>query len=357
MSNCFPKTSGHNFLLDRYPSLKTVLPVADLGTYPTPVNPLANLSRRFGHDIRIKRDDLTSSIYGGNKVRKLEFLLGDVLSCGYENVRTLGGVGSHHLLATARFASRAGLQVWAVTFPQPITTHTLAVKTAIAKENIRLFPARSLMDVPHSFYKMLRASAREQKKLYPIAAGGSSTLGVLGYVSAALELRNQIKRGETTKPDIIVVPLGSCGTAAGLLLGLKMAGLPCTIHGVRVTSSIVANSFNVYRLAWDAARLLNRLGVPAKSALSRPSSKACVKLHISGEQLGGGYGHITRRAKEAQRLSADLEGLTLDPTYTSKAMAHIISECKKLNNEKQKKQYKFLFWYTLSAMKRTKACS
>ncbi len=357
MSNCFPKTSRYNFLFDRYPSLKKVLPVVDLGLYPTPVDSLANLSRHFGHDIRIKRDDLTSSIYGGNKVRKLEFLLGDVLSRGYENVRTLGGIGSHHLLATARFASSVGLQVWAVTFPQPMTTHTLAVKNAIAEENIRLFPARSLMDVPRSFCKMLTASTREQKKLYPIPAGGSSSLGVLGYVSAALELAEQIKRGETIKPDIIVVPLGSCGTAAGLLLGLKIAGLPCTIHGVRVTSSIVANSFNVYRLAWDAARLLNRLGVPAISALSRPLGKTCVKLRISGEQLGGGYGHITRGAQEAQRLSADLEGLTLDPTYTSKAMAHIISECKRLNSRKQKKKYKFLFWYTLSSMKRTRECS
>lgn len=321
-----------------------------LGDFPTPANRLDALSAKLKGEIWVKRDDLTAGLYGGNKVRKLEFILADCLQRGCDGTWTVGGEGSHHLLAVARFAASEDLRTYAATFPQPLTMHTLQVKRALSREQICLFPSNGFHDFPLAVFKLLKTANRENKSLYRISAGGSCSLGVLGYVSAALELAEQVKQGVVPAPDVIVVALGSCSTAAGLLLGLEIAGLTCAIHAVRVTSSAVANRFNIYRLAWDAALLLARLGVPAVEILeNRTMKKGSVKLHIAGEQLGGGYGHFTRSSKEAERLLIDLEELRLDPTYTGKAVAHLIDRCNKVV---EKKTQCILYWHTLGKLEK-----
>jgi 1-aminocyclopropane-1-carboxylate deaminase/D-cysteine desulfhydrase-like pyridoxal-dependent ACC family enzyme len=310
-----------------------------LATLPTPIVRLDGLTRRLHGEIWIKRDDLSAPLYGGNKVRKLEYLLGAAQARGVNRVWTLGGAGSHHVLAVSLYARRLGLQSAAVTFPQPRTTHTARVSAAIAQSGCRLFAASSRAQVPLAGLRLWhwtllqrwRKSNSAPVRTCHIPAGGSSPLGALGYVHAGLELAAQIEAGVCPPPRTIVVALGSCGTTAGLLAGLEIAGHRCTIHAVRVADRPLANAFNVYRLAWGALRLLARTGrdpfaLKQKNRWPppwRPGFRG-VKLTVVPNQLGYGYGHPTSAGQRAIHLLQTSAGLTLDPTYTAKAFAHIL---------------------------------
>jgi D-cysteine desulfhydrase len=303
-------------LLARFPALVDRLPHERLVGVPTPVEHVAGLGAW------VKRDDLTAAPYGGNKVRKLELLLAEARRRGHRSVLTLGGTGSNHVLATAVYARALGFQAThAVLFPQPESeevTRRLGVLGELGVAVSRV-PGKAL--VPAGFVGRAFASLlRGQGAPFVIGPGGSSPLGALGYAGAALELAAQVEAGECPEPASVYVPLGSGGTAAGLLLGLRLAGLRSRLVAVQVVERPWASGAQAARLATRAARLLVSLGVPEAHLRFGPGD-----LVVVTDQLGPGYGASTPAATDAAARAAAEGGLVLDTTYAGKTLAALLA--------------------------------
>ena len=296
--------------------------MALLGTYPTPVERLARWSTGAS-ELWIKRDDLTSTTYGGNKVRKLELVLEEAKRQGKARVVTLGAVGSHHVLATGIYAQSFGLQVEAIVIGQPRSQHVLENARASVGQGVRMIPASNFAEAA------LLLGARVARGAYFIPAGGSSKLGTLAYVEAARELAAQIARGEMPEPDAIVVALGSGGTAAGLAAGVVAAGLRARVLGVTVA---------------EPARLLEHNARALAEQCAKPGQKREVlaRLEQTRAYLGAGYGYSTPEGERAMHEALGA-GLVLDATYTAKAFA-AACERARLGRERT-----ILFWHTLSS--------
>jgi|HubBroStandDraft_1064217.scaffolds.fasta_scaffold96086_2 D-cysteine desulfhydrase len=298
-----------------------------IGRYPTAVERVAALSTPRS-DLWVKRDDRTHEVYGGNKVRKLEFLLADALARGVTRVVTVGAAGSHHVLATTYFGTRAGLEVEAVLVPQPWTAHVIDVLRADVAQGLRPFPVTSWGAVPWATMQRIVRGARF------IQVGGSSVVGSIGYVSAARELAGQIRDGVLPEPDVCVVALGSGGTAAGLAAGFEAEGLRTKVVGVCVSPPAWALR---WRSRWLARACAHRVGAHA----TREAIDA--RLTTDGRFMGGGYGHAIAAGDEATRVADAAAGLILDPTYTAKAFASA------LWHVRARRGRHILYWHTLSS--------
>ena len=313
-------------LFARYPALEAGLPwVALADCASTPVEPLPGLADAWGvGSLSVKRDDRTSSIYGGNKVRKLEWILAAAKKAGRRAVITTGAWGSHHALATALFAREVGMRATLVLFPQPPTAHVRDNYLMDVAVGARVMPALSVATVPIAWLRG-RLAAHRAGEGWPqaIAAGGSDGAGTLGYVEAGLELAAQVANGEVVAPDFVYVAAGTCGTAAGLALGLHLASaavpqLHATrVVAVRVVPSVMANRRRARRLVGDALRRLRGAG----AVLDVDVDRCCVEF--LGDYVGRGYGHRTAAAEAVREQAAELDGLTVDSTYTAKALAGV----------------------------------
>ena len=300
-----------------------------LGTYPTPVSelPLGNdddATRTRASRLWVKHDDLSSPVYGGNKVRKLEYVLGAARERGKKRLLTIGAVGSHHVLATAIHGRAHGFRVHAVLVPQPMTLH--------AARNISLgIRAGLTAEAAWEPSLYLRVLAAMDRDTHFISLGGSSVDGSLGYVDAALELEAQVSRGLLPEPAEIVVAMGSGGTVAGLLVGLERTRLRTKVVGVAVAKPVFVLAALTKHLTRRVAR---DCGVDADSALTR--------LIVDGDSVGAGYGHPTSAGAEAEAFAC-AHGVKVDPTYTAKALASALSRCRAGAAER------VLFWNTLSS--------
>jgi len=288
-------------LVRRFPALATV-PRADLCTIPTPVQAAEVLAP----GLWIKREDLSAEPLGGNKVRALEFLLGGVRQG--DTVVTVGAAGSTHALATLVHARLLGAKAIICRWPQEMNEVARRVAERITEET----NAPPSMNILGAYIRASRARLRGARW---IPAGGSSALGVLGQVNAALELADQVSAGAMPRPDRIVLPLGTGGTAAGLALGLAIAGLRATVVAVRVVPRVVANRRRVRRLVERTARLIERA---SRARLTRPDENA---LQIVHDYYGGAYGRETIAGAEIARRCAQQTGIPIDPTYGAKALA------------------------------------
>ncbi|MBU2551244.1 MAG: pyridoxal-phosphate dependent enzyme [Proteobacteria bacterium] len=303
-------------LFDRFPGLAGRIPWMRLVPCPTPVHRLEAVSARFGHEVWIKRDDLTSPEYGGNKPRKLEFLLARAAASDKRVLLTGGGIGSNHALATAYFGRQQGFQVILDLCRQPVTEHACL--------KLRLFQAlgarmhyvggQSGFAVRHILAGRLR-----HPDVFFIPPGGSDFTGTLGYVEAGLEIAGQIERKEMPVPETVFIALGSGGSMAGLVLGLKIGGIGSRVVGVRVATPLAANTWRVTVLARLTARGLRRIDSFPRLPAIVPSDAPVV-----GDQYGAGYGHATPAGREAAGMMLELEGIRLDPTYTAKAFAALL---------------------------------
>lgn len=288
-------------LYDTYPSLRAV-PRVLLCTLPSPVQ-LATVS---GTDVWIKRDGLNSEFCGGNKARSLEFLLAGVEPG--DTLVTAGGEGSTHVLATAVHARRLGARVIGVRWRHEMNPSAQRIAERISDECVA-FPVYR-----NAVIALARAQVTRllQHSRY-IPVGGSTPIGVLAHVNAALELANQIRAGELPFPARVVVPLGSGGTVAGLSLGFAVAGLETATIAVQVTPAIVANRFRVSRLISATARLIARL------TGERVPSVPTHLLGIVRDAYGGAYGRVVPAATAAARELASVSDIRLDDTYSGKA--------------------------------------
>lgn len=312
-------------IFERFPGLEGKIPWLCLGEFPTPVQKLNKLGAELGLEkFYCKRDDLSNPEYGGNKVRKLEFLLADAKLLNRKSVMTVGAWGSNHILATTIFSRKVGLKTIGVMVPQcsqEYARKNLLLNFALGCE---IYFANGMLSAVARGGKIYLQKWLREGRPYFIWAGGTNKLGILGYVNAGLEIAEQVKQGLLPKPDDIFCAAGSCGTFAGLVLGIKLAGLNTRVIGVRVYDRVMVNSFAVLRLARGSLRLMQRTD-PAVPNLEL-STRDFPVLH---EYVGDGYSIPTDAGLEAMRLAWELEGLVLDSTYTGKCLSGIISLARK----------------------------
>jgi D-cysteine desulfhydrase len=293
-------------LVRRFPALSEI-PRAAFGTFPTPVERVA---LGDGRTMLVKRDDLSAGRRaGGNKIRALEWLMGDVEHG--DRVVTVGARGSSHALATALCARRRGASATVVRWNQEMNDAARRVDARVRKE-ARVIDARY---VPLAFAMagVLRAGGDRW-----IPAGGASPRAALGHVNAALELVDQIRMGECEMPDRVVVPLGTGGTAAGLALGLKIAGVAIPLIAVRVVPRIVGRLNRVLSLSHATSSLIERLTgetVPRVSAES---------VMVNDSHYGGAYGRPLSMDR-AQESGLRSSGIALDDTYSRKGFATAVT--------------------------------
>jgi 1-aminocyclopropane-1-carboxylate deaminase/D-cysteine desulfhydrase-like pyridoxal-dependent ACC family enzyme len=312
-------------LFDAYPALREQVPFVPLADLPTPLERMERLSVRVGAEIWVKRDGLTHPVYGGNKVRKFEFVFGDVLRKKARAVLTGGGLGSHHTLAAAVVARQLGLQPVCAYYCQPISEEV--------HRNLRRSPPLGIdahfcgdyaglaVSLVWQYLRWLVRSGRPPYFIYPGAPG---ILGALGYVNAAFEIEAQLRQGGTPAPEAVFVAVGSCGTFAGLLLGARLVGLQSHIVGVRVIEEDVANRPKIARMVNRTARYLRRRDRTIPEIKIEPE-----ELDLRDGYLGAGYAHPTAEAKGAVELVAGAEGLPLETTYTGKAMAALLDHARR----------------------------
>ncbi|MGI9263713.1 MAG: 1-aminocyclopropane-1-carboxylate deaminase/D-cysteine desulfhydrase, partial [Gammaproteobacteria bacterium] len=213
-------------LFDSFPLLRDKLPYQQLGQLPT------TLDVRSGPDIGfkceqllVKRDDRSGDAYGGNKVRKLEFLLADAIEQGCDGVITFGAAGSNHALATAVYARQCGLQCYSMLTPQPVAhsvRNNLMQGFAIGNH---LIGFETYEESVAAARKLCRDAEEKGQRLCTVRGGGSSPLGCVGFVNAGLELGQQLAKEGLERPDVIYVALGTMGTVTGLTIGLRAAGI------------------------------------------------------------------------------------------------------------------------------------
>ena len=326
-------------LFELYPALARTLPRISLSDGPSPVARLGGFSRRTGREIWMKNDGLYGLRYGGNKPRKLELVLPRALAVGARSVMTTGPLGTHHGLATALYARDLGLKVAILLTYQRPNAHVIRQLCRMQTAGAELHYVRSGLGMAlMAPYLALKYAARDRgRRPYLLPPGGSTPLGALGYVNAAFELAEQVGAGELPEPEAIVLPVGTGGTAAGLALGLGLAGLRSKVVGVAITRAPTTWALTVRRLALETARLMRTSGAPEMSG-------RLAEVSVHGRWLGGGYGLATRESEEALRLMGTEEGVNLEPTYTAKTVAAVLSMCAGGNLRGP-----VLYWHTYDA--------
>jgi D-cysteine desulfhydrase len=325
---------------ERFPGTKALAHVT-LGCFPTPVEPTPGLAHVLGlPSLFIKRDDISGLAYGGNKVRKLEFLLGQALAENRRVVITFGAVGSNHVRATAVYGGQLGLQVHAVLAPQPSTPHLEANLLADRAAGATLHFAESYAEALRRGAELRdEITRREGVEPFVIPFGGTNSRGTIGFVNAAIELAGQIEAGALPEPDLIYVPYGSTGTASGIALGLAAVGLRTSVVGVRVVPAESTNPERTRRVMEEAVTLLRELDSGFPSV--KPES---VSLEVRDGFLGDGYAATTAESREAVAL-AEANNMHLETTYTGKTLAALIADARagKLAGKTA------LFWNTYSS--------
>jgi 1-aminocyclopropane-1-carboxylate deaminase/D-cysteine desulfhydrase-like pyridoxal-dependent ACC family enzyme len=321
-------------IFEFYPELETKLPWIQLGDFPTPVHVLENTG---DGRLWIKRDDKSSTEYGGNKVRKLEFVLADAIKKGCDHIITMGGIGTNHGLATAVFAKKLGLKCTLLLFKQPVNEYVKRNMLLFHKYDAEIIYAKSITRAGIELFVLRRLRSGNA---YHLFAGGSSPIGTLGFANAAFELKKQIGQGLLPEPDIIVCPLGSNGTMAGLSLGVQLAGIRSRVIGVQVTESHigpfqVCTKGTVTKLMKKTLRLLNK-------NLSIDESR----YDVVGSYFGEGYGYPTPEGMLAISLMKERENIVLEPTYTGKTFAAVID----MLISKEYAGKSILYWHTYNSV-------
>ena len=292
-------------------------PRVRLAHLPTPLEPLERLSEELGVEIWIKRDDCTGLAGGGNKTRKLEFLLGEALEQGVDTLVTQGAVHSNHVRQTAAAAAAHGLACEVILEARTGSTASDYVGNGNVLLN-RLFGA-VMRTVPGGtdMVAELEATAQAVRARggvpYIIPGGGSNATGALGYVDCAREIVVQADELDL-KIDRIVTATGSAGTHAGLVAGLAVMGADVPVLGVGVRAPRAKQEENVLKLARETA-----------AKLGRPDAVTPEMVVADCDYVGEGYGLIDQGVIDALVLAARTDGIVLDPVYSGKAMKGLIA--------------------------------
>lgn len=310
---------------------QTKLAKTTLGFFPTPLVPLKNLSRLLrGPEIFMKRDDLTGLALGGNKTRKLEYILGDALAHNADTIITAGAAQSNHCRQTAAAAAALQLECHLVLGGKApeIPTGNLLLNQLFGSHIHWAGKHRKGEDIP----QLAKELQKKGKKVYVVPYGGSNSLGATAYVEAMIELHNQTVVDELSH---IIFASSSGGTQAGLMVGKKQLGITPKIVGINIDkdeSGEISFHDRILVLANETATLMN-----VNYHFSQQD------LHLNSDYIGEGYGVIGELEKEAISLTASSEGILLDPVYTGRAMGGLIDMIRK---QEIAPGEKVLFWHT-----------
>ncbi len=296
-----------------------LLPRLELAKLPTPLDRVENLGKSLGDlDLWFKRDDLTGFGLGGNKVRSLEYLAADAMKVNSNILITGGSPGSNHVRTTMAVAAHLGLRGVAVlsgTRPSKANGNLLLNQLLNAKLIFTGNPDRSYID---NYIKIETERLRGNgESPYMIRRGGVSSLGCIGYVSAAVEICSQLQ-SLNLNPDILLCATGCGVTQAGLLVGFKLMGLNCRLYGITVSRS-----------RDECVAYIKQLINETEDVLGLDSRVKNDEIFVFDEYIGDGYSVPTSEGIDAIRLVAQTEGIFLDPIYTGKAMAGLTDLVKK----------------------------
>ena len=327
----------HPSLLGKYPELAQKLLHIDLGAFPTSAHPLQHLDIE---NLWIKRDDQSSPIYGGNKIRKLEFILAVAHQRKVQHLVTLGGIGSNHGLATAIFCDRLGIKCTLLLYKQPVTENVKLTLLLLGRFKPRLVFKKTLWWAMMNYYSVYRFKLPGAYFVYP---GGSSTIGNIGYVNAAFELKDQINQGILPEPSTIFCPLSSGGSLAGLALGVQLTGMNTRVFGVRVMPSFLG-PFQACTSKTVEKQIKHTYAYIKKRCRDLPNITVRVPV-ILHDYIGSGYGAPSRAGRTAYHLMYEKEGITLDPTYTAKTFAAVLDYCRSRSTDRGP----VLYWHTYNS--------
>jgi 1-aminocyclopropane-1-carboxylate deaminase/D-cysteine desulfhydrase-like pyridoxal-dependent ACC family enzyme len=306
-------------LFERYPLLRENLPHVALGDFPTPVEKLERLGQAIhAPQLYVKRDDVSGKLYGGNKVRALEFLFGEAIRAGYKQVVALGFPASCQALAQAIYARELGLRSTAFLFPQ--------IRSRQARQHLLIYQsihADVRPTIPMIFPFMLRHRLIYGR--FPKLLEASSPIGMIGYVSAGFELRNQVEQGSIPEPDRVYISLATMGTTVGLILGFRAAGLKSQVIGIddgaRVMGRKVATPPHMAKLFRETNELLR----------SNDPSFPVLEISESDFNIRGGYERekdslVNSAGVRAMERAKELANLQLDEMFTANAFAALLAD-------------------------------
>ena len=329
--------SNKDYLLARFPALGERLPRTHLATLPTPVREVGVCLDSGNRNISVKCDDLTGVIYGGNKVRKLEYIFPRAREKKCQRLATFGAVGSNSALATALYARQAGFECTCFLMHQAKTAQIPATL------NMHIQNDTELVRYGGPYHKRVQTLRDNlwRRKAWVIPMGGSSWRGTVGFVAAGLELAEQIAKGEIPKPDRIYVGTGTMGTAIGIALGLAIAELDTEVHAVRASVTDITNDHLMNKLSEKTVSMMKRLDDSVPTDLA---SRTNIRLRNSF--FGEGYAHATPEAEDAIAFAKKQLDIRLESTYTGKAMAALLADM----SEPESEELNILFWNTYYAM-------
>lgn len=280
---------------------------------PSPFGPLPRFSAAIGGgaDVWIKREDLLPLALGGNKLRNLEFLVAGAIADGADTLVTSGRRWSNHCRLTAAAGAKAGFDVHLVLSGPPLDPPGPNQRLdELLGATVHIAATAERADREALVTRTVAELRREGRRPHVIAVGGSGVVGAVGQVLAGLELAEQAtERGLTVRT--VVLPSATGGTHAGVLTGLRLAGIGARVLGISVAAPSVELRPAVTRLLAALAELTGRPSDPAE-------------IELDDAELGAGYGRPTAAADEATRLLARTEGIFVDPIYTAKALAGLV---------------------------------
>lgn len=299
----------------------TAIPRVIISHAPTALEHMPQLSKVLNRNVYVKRDDCTGLAGGGNKTRKLEYLVAAAIAANADTLITVGGLQSNHARQTAAAAAKFGLHCELVLEDVKGTPKLDYYQNGnMLLDNIlgaKIHQVPDNIDSNHYTEMLIKQLISQGKKPYLIPVGGSNEIGSLGYVQCAQEIISQIKQ-QAVELDHIVLATGSAGTQAGLLAGLILAGIDIPVMGICVS-----------RPAKEQVVLVNELLERTLVLLGLDKNLAKGKVFANGDYYGEGYGIATKAMIEAVTLCAHHEGLILDPVYTGKGMSGMIDLCRK----------------------------
>lgn len=297
----------------------STIPRTKITHAPTPLECAPRLSAALGCQLFVKRDDCTGLAGGGNKVRKLEYLLADAKKQGADTLVTIGGLQSNHARQTAAVAAKFGLDCELVLEDITGTPKSDYYHNGnVLLDN--LFGANiHQLEVGHDcdLYaeRLVEKLKKDGRKPYLIPIGGSNVVGSFGYVRCANEIIQQLEN-QNIEIEQIVLATGSAGTQAGLLAGIIAANIDLPVLGICVSKTTEDQQILVELLL---RKILKQMGLNPDLAKG--------KVNCNGHYVGDGYGIVTKAMIAAVKRCAQLEGLLLDPVYTGKAMSGLIDLC------------------------------
>ncbi len=331
-----------------YPQLQQAIAHISLGSFPTPIQQCDLFGNAYAiQNLCIKHDSVSGGIsadgiqlFGGNKVRKLEFLLADALRHNAQSVLTFGCIGSNHATATATYAQELGLRCYLMLTPQPVSPIVIRnLNLMFAADADIAFCSNRKERMDETIATYFNSKFDHGDYPYFIPTGGSVSTGIIGFVNAAFELRQQINDGLLSEPDLIYVPTGSCGTTAGLALGLKAAGIRSQIVAVCVEPEDVPGDFEkkINLLFKQTNQLLN-----AHDSTFPLFGDGADNVVIVHEFCGPKYGACTSETIDAIRNIESYENVLLDEVYSGKAFAALLAHAE----QGLLKDKNVLFWNT-----------